>query len=447
MNKLRLPMTGIYLVLFSLYSLMTRFTWTASLIDGSINAILYRLILVLGCLFALWWLIDCRKEFLPPSIDLCLLGGFVIVLCISTWTNHSYNLMDNLLGIVTFGFQLVLFYLMGRTLTDREWQGMVRNMILPCSLLWDAACAGSLLQFFMNMYYTDQYAADHGIVRQGIMDGRLFGLFSDPNFAAFTSLLLLFGLWHTLRLVTFTATRIFIWFSIVLNVIYIVMSNSRTVYLSVAGSILFYVLLSVYKKKCQKENLTGFAAFRCLLVRGIATLVLLAAIHVVTLAPMQGIAKLISPERDVEVEMMREDVDAGNISNNRFTIWKAYLELYREKPLFGFSTRGALPYAEQTYPDGYLAETKYVTHNSYLSLLVGGGAIGFLIMAVFMVLLFLRIIRRIRSREEIPDTWLLFAVWLVSVLIFCICFHDIFFTMNIETMLFFCSLGFLWKNQ
>ncbi len=78
---------------------------------------------------------------------------------------------------------------------------------------------------------------------------------------------------------------------------------------------------------------------------------------------------------------------------------------------------------------------------------MGGGAIGFLVMAVFMVLLFLRIFRRIRSKEEISDTWLLFAVWLVSILIFCICFHDIFFTMNIETMLFFCSLGFLWKNQ
>lgn len=449
MNKLRLPLTCFYLVFFTLYSLMTRFTWTAARIDGNINAALYRMLLICGCLLAIWWLIASRTEILSSrkKTDFFFWAGFLAVLCISTLLNYSYHLFDNLYGIATFGFQLVLFYLMGRTLTEQEWDGIIQKVILCCSALWDIACAASLVQFLLNISYTTQYAADRGAVRQGITDGRLFGLFSDPNFAAFTSLLLLAGLWHILTSSKKSlALRIFVWLSIVLNAMYIIMSNSRTVYLSVVGTVLFYVLLTSYKKN-QEQGKSGFCVLRLLVLRSIITLVLLVAIHFATLTALRGMAEIISPDRDTAVEMVREDVNTENISNNRFTIWQAYFELYREKPLFGFSTRGALPYATINHPNSYLAKTQYVTHNSYLSLLVETGAVGFCVMAAFMLLLFIRWLKRIRDKNPVSNTYILFSCWMVAILIFCVCFHDIFFTMNLETMLFLSSMGFLWQKQ
>jgi O-antigen ligase len=139
-------------------------------------------------------------------------------------------------------------------------------------------------------------------------------------------------------------------------------------------------------------------------------------------------------------------VDTENISNNRFTIWQAYLELYKEKPVFGFSTRSALPYVTENYPDSYLAKTQYVTHNTYLSLLVETGILGFLVMAVFLLFLFIRFVRKVRSHSPLDDTCRLFAAWIVIILVFGLCFHDIFFTMNFETMLFLSGLGFVWKS-
>ena len=449
MNKVRLPLTCFYLVFFTLYSLMTRFTWTAARIDGSINSTLYRMLLILGCLLAIWWLIASRTEILSShkKIDFFFLAGFIAVLCVSTLLNYSYQLFDNLYGIITFGFQLVLFYLMGRTLSEQEWDSIIQKIILCCSVLWDIACAASLIQFLLNISYKTQYAADRGAVRQGITDGRLFGLFSDPNFAAFTSLLLLAGLWHIISSSKKTlAMRIFVWFSIALNAMYIIMSNSRTVYLSVIGTVLIYVLLSSYKKY-QAQGKSGLCVLRHLIIRSIITLVLLLVIYFATLMSLRGIAELISPDRDTAVEMVREDVNTENISNNRFTIWQAYLELYKEKPLFGFSTRGALPYATKNHPDSYLAKTQYVTHNSYLSLLIETGAVGFCVMASFMLLLFIRSMKRIRDKKPISKTYILFFSWMAAILVFCICFHDIFFTMNIETMLFLSSMGFLWQKQ
>lgn len=441
-------MTCLYLVIFSLYSLMTRFIWTAGMIDGTINTLFYRGILVLGCLLAGWWFLAERKLFLTkkPSPDFLLLGSFVVVLGISTLLNYSYNLTDNLYGVLTFLFELVLFYLMGRTLSADDWNTIIKRVVLSCSLLWDAACAGSLLQFFLDMSYTTIYAEDHGAVRQGLMDGRLFGLFSDPNFAAFTSLLLLIGMWHIRPHVKYTATRFFIWLSIVLNTVYIIMSNSRTVYLSVVGSITFYVLLRCYKKY-QAEGITGAKMLRILCSRFLLTLILLTAAYFAILIPLRGFTSLVSPERNVAAEMVREDVNEENISNNRFTIWRAYLELYTEKPIFGFSTRSALPYVSAEHPDSYLAETQYVTHNGYISLLVETGAVGFLVMASFVIMLIVRSARRIADHRALADTYYVFAAWLVSILMFCLCFHDIFFTLNLETMLFFCGLGFLWQNK
>lgn len=448
MKNLRLPLTVLYMVFFSLYSLMTRFTVTAGLMDGWINTCFYRFLLLAGILLAVWWLFKERGCFSGKGnkTDLLLLSAFFLVLGISTLSNHAYGIMDNLYGMVTFGFEMVLFYIMGRTLNTSEWNRILKKVILICAVLWDVACSASIVQFLMNISYTIQYAGDHGAVRQGITDGRLFGLFSDPNFAAFTSLLLIWGLRHLLTGDIRQFTRVFIRFSIAVNGIYIVMSNSRTVYLSVVGSIVFYVLLSSYKK-LQKRNLSGLQTTCHLFLRAAAAILLTVAAYLFILTALRGAASLICPERDTAVEMVRNDVTKENISNNRFTIWQAYLNLYKEKPVFGFSVRSALPYAAHNNPDGYLAQTGYVTHNSYLSLLVETGAAGFITMGAFVILLVLHSFKRIRSLSEITGTYILFATWLVSILIFCLCFHDIFFTLNLETMLFISSLGFLWQNR
>ncbi len=433
--------TGIYIILFALYSLATRFTLTATFMDGNINNILYRFLLLAGCFLALWQLILIRQKLLTR--DTVLLSLFVAVLCIGILSNRHYGLGDNIYGLFTFGFQLVLFYYMNRTLQERDMNLTIAHyftrMVLLCSFLWDIACLGSIGQYLLNIHYVCKYANDHGVVRQGITDGRLFGLFTDPNFAAFTSLLLIWGLLYVTRESGLRVVRIFSWASIVIQTIYIIMSNSRTVYLSVAGSTLFLVLLLSYRKKQGGDHI-----IRHLFLRGLMTVLALIALYFAVMFPMKGIGKLIIPERDSETEMQRDDIDMENISNNRFTIWGAYLELYTEKPVFGFSLRSALPYATETDPEGYLAQTQYVTHNGYLSLLVETGIAGFVILMLFLLMLLIRNIRYCRKKENhLSSTYLLFATWLVAILVFCLCFHDIFFTMNLETMLFWFGLGYL----
>lgn len=440
MNSIQKRLTGIYLVFFALYSIATRFTLTASFMDGAINNLSYRFILIAGCLLALWQLVTVRKNL--RTRDTGLLFLFVISLCIGILLNRNYGFVDNVFGLLTFGFQLVLFYYMSQTATESDFTWIIKRIVLLCSFLWDIACLGSIVQYILNIRYVCKYVAEENAVRQGFTDGRLFGLFTDPNFAAFTSLLLIFGLWYVLQKTKMPLIRIFSYSSIVINVIYIVMSNSRTVYLSVIGSVIFFVLFRAYKAGQDKYRTAGAMA-KHLLFRGFLAIIMILAVYLVILFPLKGVAKIIAPERNTETEMVREDVNTENISNNRFTIWKAYLQLYTKQPTFGFSMRSAIPYAMANEPYSYLAETRYVTHNSYISLLVETGIVGFLIMAIFMLSLFIRAVRRCRKKQAVPETYTLFAVWILSILIFCLCFHDIFFTLNLETMLFWMGLGYI----
>ena len=56
MKALKNHVIGIYLILFSLYSISTRFTMTAALMDGTWNNFMYRFLLLAGCILAAWQL-------------------------------------------------------------------------------------------------------------------------------------------------------------------------------------------------------------------------------------------------------------------------------------------------------------------------------------------------------------------------------------------------------
>lgn len=440
MNRIQEKLIGIYMIFFTVYSLATRFTLTSYLTDGIINSTIYRLLLAAGCILALWQLWTVRDRLRSKDIAILLL--FILILCIGVISNHSYGLMDNLYGLVTFGFQLVLFYTLSRS-SDSTYIGTwIGRSVFYGSILWNIACIGSVGQFLANTSYMFQHTSTEPPVRQGLVDGRLFGLFTDPNFAAFTSLLLCYGLWFLLQKAEKKAMRIYLIMSILFNCIYIVLSNSRTVYLSVIGSVLFFSLFRAYKAGQEQYDRAGSMALH-LFKRGVITILCIIGAYVVIFFPVQGVAKLVAPDRDTATEMVRDDVNDSNISNNRFAIWEAYWDLYTDKPVFGFSLRSALPYAEKNYPGGYLDQTKYVTHNSYLSLLVETGITGFAVFTVFFLMIAVKTFRGCKKKEPVNNTSLIFLTWILSILIFGLCFHDIFFTMNFETLLFWMGLGYL----
>lgn len=428
-----------YIIFYAVYSLSTRFMPTKILCAGLLENILYKGIVIGAGLLALCYIILLAKT-VRPDKSLCLLAAFVLILGISTILNREYEFVSNMMGAATFVIQFIIFYFLPRLMPDDMIAACLKRIAISTAFFWSIGCFLSLYQYIGNIHYLTWHPEGR-FVRQGIVDGRLFGLFSDPNFAAFTSLLIIMLLvkewkrgqkWY----------RVYAAICIAANVSYLIMSNSRTIYLSAIGTMLFYILLKTYREYCQSETKDRKRFFCRLGKRTVITLISTAVVYAAVFFSIQGIGYLVSPDRSAD-DMVRDDVNTDNITNNRSTIWENYLTLYKDKPIFGFSIGSALPYATEKDPDGYLAQTQYVTHNSYLSLLIETGLTGFLVMSAFFILNVVQSLKRIRRKKELDDCYPLFASIIAAVLIFMLCFHDIFFTVNIETMLLFIGIGYM----
>ncbi len=432
-------LTYIYIVFYALYSLSTRIVPIAVLCQGTVAGLLYKAVVLGGCMLAACTLLQIYRK-VKGNVLLYLLGGFVIILGISTLSNLKYGFIDNALGVITFVTQLIVFYFLPITMPTELIHKCIRHIGLFGSILWTPACIISLYQYVCNITYRTLNPTGNE-VRQGITDGRLFGIFSDPNFAAFTSLVLIILLAYTWHNTGKKWVRTYCIINIASNIFYLIMSNSRTIYIAAVGTILFFVFFTTYEKE-KSDDLRMGHFILSLCKRGLLAIIGILAIYAIVFFPLQAVGQLSVPERKV-ADMVREDVTTDNITNNRSTIWKHYLTLYKDKPVFGFSVRSALPYASDNYPGSYLDTTQYVTHNGYISLLVETGFTGFATMGAFLILVLIQSIQRVRQKEKTSASYLMFACFTVATLIFLVCFHDVFFTVNIETMLLFIAIGYI----
>ena len=331
----------------------------------------------------------------------------------------------------------MLFYFLAMHFDKEDFCYCLKRLLILCNFLWSLASLGSIVLYMLNLHFPLDYTEGR-VIRQGFMEGRLFGFFSDPNFAAFTSLLLIYGLLYLVSKTKTKGLRILYRISIGIHICYIIMSNSRTVYISILLSALLYVLL---QRKRKDSVLSAASIAKTIII----TILILAVGYLTIFASLRGLGYLITPNRGVEDEFIREDVNLENISNNRSTIWKNYLKLYTKKPLFGTSPRGALLLADETEPDGYLSKRQYVTHNGYLSLLVTTGGIGFAIMVIFMLFELKKIWFFLHSDRLPDDLFIFFITTLLATMTFTFFFTDLFFTNNIETMLFLIALSYMNK--
>ncbi len=424
-----------YIALFALYSIMTRFTITNLAIDGLANSILYVSFTLSGVLLAVYEFISFGSFRKAKHNRLLIL--FLFVCCLSTLLNYKYDLIGNIKAITILFSQIMLFYFLAMHFDKEDFCYCLKRLLILCNFLWSLASLGSIVLYMLNLHFPLDYTEGR-VIRQGFMEGRLFGFFSDPNFAAFTSLLLIYGLLYLVSKTKTKGLRILYRISIGIHICYIIMSNSRTVYISILLSALLYVLL---QRKRKDSVLSAASIAKTIII----TILILAVGYLTIFASLRGLGYLITPNRGVEDEFIREDVNLENISNNRSTIWKNYLKLYTKKPLFGTSPRGALLLADETEPDGYLSKRQYVTHNGYLSLLVTTGGIGFAIMVIFMLFELKKIWFFLHSDRLPDDLFIFFITTLLATMTFTFFFTDLFFTNNIETMLFLIALSYMNK--
>lgn len=434
---------GWYLVIFATFLLLSRMVCFVDLVTNRINGLCYMAGAAIGGILCVAELLLHYRRYLKK--EYYLLAFFVLVCMVSTFLFREYGFSENGKTLIWTVLQLFLFTSVlpfGKEEDAKSTacgQAAMKRLTNSLIAVHFVAVTISVGQFLLqSRYIVPDYNGTYDR-RQGFYDERLFGVFTDPNYAAVASLLVIvFALTLYQMYQKNRALKIWYMVTIVMNAIYIVLSGSRTA--MVASAVVlpvysYFVWRNAQIRKGKNWHISGaclaavvFAV--SLLYFAFSSSAFIAAADVtVKVRPYVGLCPY---EEEEKISLERQDT-GEDISNNRMAIWSGAITLWKDHPIIGLSPKNMVSYALKNHPDSYIAKTGYQAHNGYVALLVGSGLLGVLPIVIVFILFVKEILfylKENRGRKIREELLLCFAVML-TVGISAVFLLEIFFTVTI----------------
>ncbi len=456
---------GIYAIIFAIYSLMGRIMPLAKMVQP-VNAYIYIVLAGAGMLLAaLSFIMD--RDIFKARYGIVLIA-FIGVTAISAIVNIEYGYRRNLTTICWMIINVVLFYTMYMRVSIKTFEKWVRVVFAIMIVMWFGAVVTSIVQYVLQIDYL--YEVHGQIRRQGFMEGRLFGIFNDPNYGAVTSIYMVLGSLWIIRSIKNIFVRVLLSINVTVCFIYIVLSGSRTAIICVLAVVAFLTACYV-KNFLTEKNVKLLGKFTIIAILTLLSVAITYGINLGTKKVMEYCvidieddSGLVPPQAgdneagDVNNNnsnnngssgsiLQRPDSHSGNISNNRFDIWKGYIGILKEHKLIGLSPANQMEFVKDKYPDSYIGTTGYETHNGYLTVFVSVGIIGSIIMAVFLVCLAKDFIKVYLKHHKINENYIFVSTLIISILINAFFFTELFFVNNITTVLFYSLIGLAFEEE
>ena len=432
-----------YTLIYAIYSLFGRFTWLHGLVEHTINAPLYSFTAIFGLMLVAidFFFYKNYKQMRYYPIYIV----FIVCAVISSALNFKYGFVDNAKTIVWLTVQMGLFTTMGQLISKERYQRWLTLFFSISGSIWGFASLVSLYQFIYVPGY--RIPMNGRLIRQSLYDNRLFGVFIDPNLGAFVAFLVIWGMIYLILrskknklVITLCTTNCIIQF------LYIVLSGSRSTQVCMIVSIsyaLLYSLVHYYKKT--NKIVKPLRLLSYLAVPVLCVVIIFSSFSILKTS-MASLAEQIVPSAHKGVEELeRTDIEEDS-SNNRVDIWKGYLTLLKDKPIFGLSPRNAWNYADTEHPESYLAAHHDDVHNAYIAVLAGMGIVGFLVLLGIMYCLFKTMIPRLFATDKMNLPYFIALQLIINIAVFILFYPGIYFTNGIDTILFWIAIGFVVKE-
>ena len=396
----------------------------------------------------------------------------VAIMGISSLLYINYGWIDNAKVIVWQVVQMFLLYSLYLRMDSKQIKIYLGYIFGVVSVIFMMAVIVSLCQFLFQTSYNVQM--DGGVYRQGFQEGRLFGIFGNINHASLLMCFMGIGAIYCLTILNKKWLKILMGIQTMLSFIYVVLTGTRSALVCMIFAVILCAFVSMrniaYKKNFCKLKFRRFicAAGVSIICAGMLFAIYLGVHKVMVKVPVWiGTVNLAVNDNedlpgDIITEPDRQDINSGDISNNRFKIWKDYLQcdLSNIKSiLFGYSPGNYMKiikdnfpdyyiveYAQEKYPQAYIENQIYETHNSYLTLLTGTGLVGFVIMGAFLVLSVLSALKCFITRRYISNYAILLMVMLGMILIFNIFESVLFYAYTSISVVFWLMMGILAKE-
>ncbi|MGM0170796.1 hypothetical protein IGJ39_000879 [Enterococcus sp. AZ140] len=430
-----------------LIMLISRAVGAYSLLPSTIDSVLFSILAIFGSIVLL---ADFFTRVLKKNrwtYDILLLL-FIVIMCISSLLNMKYGLFGNLKFIVWQALYFFIVYDNGISRNRNKSDQLLSIISGTLIVIWTSLVVVSLGMFLTQYNYSIQLSRVNPL-RIGMLEGRLFGVFSDPNYGSvmcvvtiFLSLYYIFSKKYSNK---WLLTGVYV--SIFLNISYIILSGSRNGLITLLVTTFVFVFFSMYQYQLKKKKnlllnillsiLSGVAVMA--LVFGVAQLIKIGWSYF-----PQFFEKKQTGTTAGRVNLTRPDVaQSTDVSNLRFTIWKSAVEIFQSSWLFGTSPKNMIAYAQDVLPNTYIAQRNFSVHNAYLNTLASTGILGGLTFVAFIVTKAARVIAFLfKPITNLLNTRMIYCICGIFALAFSGFFHNEMILVNISgAFLFWFLLG------
>lgn len=457
-DTMRHSLRLIYICFLILYMAIREVTPLQFLIN---SVYLSGAVFALGFGLILWDLFTDQNCLRGQAVDLLVL--FTVICCISAVVNYRYGIGGNVKAIGALLLEYFLLYTSGIGSTAQQVKKELRTIAITLSAVW---CILTLIS--IHMYVFDvEYVVDGG--SQGFHGEylRLWGVFQDPSYAGFISLIAVYAAIYLMTQYRKVWVYILCGIQIVIQFSYIVLGGSRSALLLLMASV---ALLAVYLFVIHAKRRFWHIFRGVLLSAGSVCMVVLLFISMQYVLPLyKAVTRHILPQTTgvhalydglyaaadaqkvdrntggttgEEIDFIhRTDTEKEDVSNGRFTRWRDTLSIFSKSPLIGTSPRNVSSYAKEHAPDTLMAKYGIAPHSGYLDVLVGVGGIGFAVLLVFLCIVTVRLLRRLWREPPSPET----AFSAISVFLLAgsaVFISDIFFFFTAGAVFFWMMFGY-----
>lgn len=378
------------------YLLLCLSTFNTFLYDSPVQPALVKICLILGGI-ALLGRVLFFKDYvrMPYWIVLTLFCGSFLV---TIFSNRSYGkVTEDLKWLIWTALAFFLLYVCDMT-KSREAYKKEFIVLAHIMIVYGTIATAVGIYLLQNFYQKTWYTGNGEKMFVGFFWGRLWGIYTDPNYGAVFSVAVIYlCIYFCVKVKSWR--KVFYIIAAFMNYLYMAFSDSRTAEVCMVSGAIFCIL---YTCVCRFRKRKGF------IVGFLISLIFAAAF-------MGGTSYLKSQvNTKVQKEIVKQNLSQSkgkvnknknikkgqltgrkadiqkDVSSGRLALWHSGIEVWKTKPVLGTGYNSFLPYVEKNLPTTYAvnnAQDKYVSlHNAYLNILVYQGALGAVILFMFLML-------------------------------------------------------------
>ncbi len=277
-----------------------------------------------------------------------------------------------------------------------------------------------------------EFGAEGPVYYYGFVHGRLFGAYWDANIAAtIAALSIVLSIYFFVRTKKILL-RTLLSLNIILQILYIAFSDSRTGKISLFAGLVIAVALLISKIKLFKNlavkiiavvTITAVCSASAFVVPKLTKQIYNSVVMSINEAKQDPAPEAPAPQPAPETPAQPEApakpetpakpqtppenvIDRGydlseDISNRRFDIWKSAVEIFKTSPVLGVSRANILPYVDSNLPDSYLVTNDHMRfesmHNVFFEILASQGLVGIISFMLFALWVVIGIIKNAKA--------------------------------------------------